>query len=51
MAIIDPRNDEYEEKRKQFGELFFKKRQRKGVNQYEAMQDDERPHLFWLHDG
>jgi malate dehydrogenase (oxaloacetate-decarboxylating)(NADP+) len=36
MPIIDPRNDEYEEKRKQFGELFFKKRQRKGVNQYEA---------------
>jgi malate dehydrogenase (oxaloacetate-decarboxylating)(NADP+) len=36
MAIIDPRNDEYEEKRKQYGELFFSKRQRKGVNQYEA---------------
>lgn len=36
MAIIDPRNDEYEEKRKQFGELFFQKRQRKGVNLYEA---------------
>jgi malate dehydrogenase (oxaloacetate-decarboxylating)(NADP+) len=36
MAIIDPRNDEYEEKRKQYGELFFKKRQRKGVNLYEA---------------
>jgi malate dehydrogenase (oxaloacetate-decarboxylating)(NADP+) len=36
MPIIDPRNDEYEEKRKQFGELFFKKRQRKGVNLYEA---------------
>ncbi|THU40899.1 NADP-dependent malic enzyme [Niastella caeni] len=36
MAIIDPRDDEYEEKRKQYGELFFKKRQRKGVNQYEA---------------
>src|SRR5690349_13505185 len=35
MAIIDPRNEEYEEKRKQYGELFFKKRQRKGVNQYE----------------
>ncbi|AEV96542.1 malic enzyme [Niastella koreensis] len=36
MPIIDPRNDEYEEKRQQFGELYFKKRQRKGVNQYEA---------------
>src|SRR5690606_5902582 len=28
MPIIDPRNDENEEKRKQFGDLFFKKRQR-----------------------
>ncbi len=36
MPIIDPRNDEYEEKRRQYGEMFFKKRQRKGVNQYEA---------------
>lgn len=36
MAIIDPRNEEYEEKRKQYGELFFKKRQRKGINLYEA---------------
>jgi malate dehydrogenase (oxaloacetate-decarboxylating)(NADP+) len=36
MPIIDPRNDEYEEKRMQYGELFFKKRQRKGVNLYEA---------------
>jgi malate dehydrogenase (oxaloacetate-decarboxylating)(NADP+) len=36
MAIIDPRNDEYEEKRRQYGELFFKKRQRKGVNLYES---------------
>lgn len=36
MPIIDPRNDDYEEKRKQFGELYFKKRQRKGVNLYEA---------------
>jgi malate dehydrogenase (oxaloacetate-decarboxylating)(NADP+) len=36
MAIIDPRDDEYEEKRKQYGELFFKKRQRKGVNLYES---------------
>jgi malate dehydrogenase (oxaloacetate-decarboxylating)(NADP+) len=36
MVIIDPRNEEYEEKRKQYGELFFQKRQRKGVNQYEA---------------
>lgn len=36
MPIIDPRNDEYEEKRKQYGEMLFKKRQRKGVNLYES---------------
>jgi malate dehydrogenase (oxaloacetate-decarboxylating)(NADP+) len=36
MPIIDPRNDENEEKRKQFGDLFFKKRQRKGINLYES---------------
>lgn len=36
MPIIDPKNDETEELRKQFGELFFKKRSRKGVNKYEA---------------
>jgi malate dehydrogenase (oxaloacetate-decarboxylating)(NADP+) len=36
MPIIDPRNDEYEEKRKQYGDILFKKRQRKGVNQYES---------------
>jgi malate dehydrogenase (oxaloacetate-decarboxylating)(NADP+) len=36
MPIIDPRSDDYEDKRKQFGELFFKKRQRKGINLYES---------------
>ena len=36
MPIIDPRNEEYEDKRKQYGELLFKKRQRKGVNLYES---------------
>lgn len=36
MPIIDPRNDEYEDKRKQYGEMLFKKRQRKGVNLYES---------------
>jgi len=38
MPIIDPRSDEYEEKRKQYGELFFKKRQRKGINAYESFK-------------
>ncbi|MFT3825051.1 MAG: NADP-dependent malic enzyme [Chitinophagaceae bacterium] len=36
MTIIDPRHDDYEEKRKLFGELFFEKRKRKGLNQYES---------------
>jgi malate dehydrogenase (oxaloacetate-decarboxylating)(NADP+) len=36
MPVINPYNDEYEEQRKQFGELFFKKRQRRGFNKYEA---------------
>jgi malate dehydrogenase (oxaloacetate-decarboxylating)(NADP+) len=34
--IIDPKSDESQQKRKEFGELFFAKRQRKGFNYYEA---------------
>ena len=30
---------------------FFKKRQRKGFNAYEAKKMMKRPQLFWLHDG
>jgi malate dehydrogenase (oxaloacetate-decarboxylating)(NADP+) len=36
LPIIDPLGDENEEKRNQYGEIFFKKRQRKGVNFYES---------------
>ncbi|MEO7265894.1 MAG: NADP-dependent malic enzyme [Ferruginibacter sp.] len=36
MAIINPKGADTEELRKQFGELFFAKRQRKGMNKYEA---------------
>lgn len=36
MPIIDPKDEETEGLRKEFGELFFAKRQRKGVNKYEA---------------
>ena len=36
MPIIDPRNDDQEEKRKEYGELFFRKRQRRGINKYES---------------
>ena len=36
MLIMNPKNEECDELRKQFGEQFFLKRQRKGVNRYEA---------------
>jgi malate dehydrogenase (oxaloacetate-decarboxylating)(NADP+) len=36
IPIIDPKSDDTEELRKQFGELFFEKRCRKGINKYEA---------------
>ncbi|ASZ10816.1 NADP-dependent malic enzyme [Chitinophaga pendula] len=35
-VIIDPKSDEMHDKRHEYGELFFKKRQRKGFNLYEA---------------
>jgi len=36
LPIFDPRSDAMEDKRNQYGELFFKKRQRKGFNSYES---------------
>jgi malate dehydrogenase (oxaloacetate-decarboxylating)(NADP+) len=36
LPIFDPRSDAMEEKRNQYAELFFKKRQRKGFNAYES---------------
>ncbi len=36
IPIIDPKHEDTEDLRKEFGELFFAKRQRKGVNKYEA---------------
>ena len=38
LPIIDPRDDEQESKREFYGELFFKKRQRKGFNHYESIK-------------
>ncbi|TAH05516.1 MAG: NADP-dependent malic enzyme [Sphingobacteriales bacterium] len=38
LPIIDPRSDEQEEKRKEYGNLFFQKRCRKGFNQYESVK-------------
>ena len=36
LPIIDPMSDEAEEKRNSFGDIYFEKRQRKGVNRYES---------------
>ena len=38
MVIIDPKNEQFEEKRREFGELFFAMRGRKGYNRYEAIK-------------
>ncbi len=39
LPIIDPRSDEQEAKRKEYGQIFFRKRQRRGVNHYEAQKE------------
>ena len=36
MPIVDPKADEYHELRKQFGDIFYTRRQRKGLNRHEA---------------
>nr|MBA4167603.1 NADP-dependent malic enzyme [Chitinophagaceae bacterium] len=38
MPIIDPQSDDNEEKRKQYAELFFAKRNRRGFNHYESQK-------------
>jgi malate dehydrogenase (oxaloacetate-decarboxylating)(NADP+) len=38
IPIIDPRSDEMEERREFYSELFFRKRQRKGINKYESLK-------------
>jgi malate dehydrogenase (oxaloacetate-decarboxylating)(NADP+) len=38
IPIIDPRSDEMEKKREEYGENFFDKRQRKGYNKYESLK-------------
>ncbi|MBI3883319.1 MAG: NADP-dependent malic enzyme, partial [Sphingobacteriales bacterium] len=39
MPIINPKGDENQALRAQFAEIFFAKRQRKGINKYEANKD------------
>lgn len=36
LPIFDPRSDEFEDRRKYFGEIVFQKRQRRGINKYES---------------
>jgi malate dehydrogenase (oxaloacetate-decarboxylating)(NADP+) len=36
LPIFDPRSDEFEDRRRFFGEMLFQKRQRKGINKYES---------------
>jgi malate dehydrogenase (oxaloacetate-decarboxylating)(NADP+) len=38
MPIVDPKNEDQDERRKRFGELFFEKRQRKGINKHESVK-------------
>lgn len=38
IPIVDPRSDAMEAKREFYGELFFKKRQRKGFNHHESLK-------------
>ncbi|BDQ12012.1 NADP-dependent malic enzyme [Sediminibacterium sp. TEGAF015] len=38
IPIVDPRSDAMEHKREFYGELFFKKRQRKGFNHHESLK-------------
>jgi malate dehydrogenase (oxaloacetate-decarboxylating)(NADP+) len=38
IPILDPKCDELEEKREAYGQLLYEKRQRKGLNRYEAIK-------------
>lgn len=46
VTIIDPKNDNTEKKRCEYGDLFFEKRKRRGFNMYEARKImRERPYF------
>jgi malate dehydrogenase (oxaloacetate-decarboxylating)(NADP+) len=46
IPVIDPKSKEQEQQREEFGRLFFVKRQRKGLNRYEATKSmKERTHF------
>jgi malate dehydrogenase (oxaloacetate-decarboxylating)(NADP+) len=38
LVVMDPKSDELEAKRQSYGETYFVKRQRRGVNRYEAFK-------------
>ncbi len=46
IPVIDPKSKEQEQKREEFGKIIFEKRQRKGMNRYEASKSmKERTHF------
>jgi malate dehydrogenase (oxaloacetate-decarboxylating)(NADP+) len=54
IPIIDPKSDAEEDRREVFGEMYFKMRQRKGINKYEAlkmMKDRNHFGCMLLHTG
>jgi malate dehydrogenase (oxaloacetate-decarboxylating)(NADP+) len=38
MVVLDPKSDELESRRQAYGEIYFRKRQRRGINFYEAFK-------------
>lgn len=46
IPIIDPRASEHDAKREFYGELFFRKRQRKGYNHYESIKAMKDRNMF-----
>jgi malate dehydrogenase (oxaloacetate-decarboxylating)(NADP+) len=38
MEVLDPKSDELESRRQAYGEIYFRKRQRRGINFYEAFK-------------
>jgi malate dehydrogenase (oxaloacetate-decarboxylating)(NADP+) len=54
ITIIDPKADEWEQKRKEFGEVFYELRKRKGYNRFEAnkiMRDRDYFSCMMVHTG
>jgi len=46
MPIVDPKLEKYHDLRKQFGDLFYNRRQRKGLNKHEAYKHMKERNYF-----